>query len=69
MKSLLLTVLSLIATPLVAGQDYCQYTPAGGKKLDFGPVRDAGTFTGVDSSGGQIAFVSTCCRRCTLGAV
>ena len=67
MDSLLLTL--VVATPLVAGQDYCQYTFAGGKKLDFGPVRDAGTFTGVDASGNQIAFVSTCCRRCTLGAV
>lgn len=57
MKSLVLC--ALIATPLVAAQDYCQYTTAAGKLLDFGPVRDAGTFTGVDSSGNQIAFVRT----------
>ena len=54
MDSLLLTL--VVATPIVAGQDYCQYTFAGGKKLDFGPVRDAGTFTGHDSTGGQMAF-------------
>ena len=40
-----------------SAQNYCSATDGSGNTLDFGPVRDGGTFTGVDSSGNQIAFV------------
>ena len=59
--------LSLLAVvvPFSLAQDYCTTTDGSGNTLDFSPVRDAGTFTGVvtgvDSIGNQIAF-----NMCTI---
>ena len=39
------------------GQDYCTTTNGNGDTLDFGPVRDAGPFTGTDPYDNTISFV------------
>ena len=52
-------VLSL--APFVLAQDYCTTTDGSGNTLDFSPVRDAGTFTGVGPNGSQVAF-----NMCTI---
>ena len=63
LKSLRLTgtrvsgMLLLALLGSASAQNYCTATDGSGNTLDFGPVRDGGTFTGVDSSGNQIAFV------------
>ena len=57
MSGMRIVTFAIAAVGSATAQNYCTATDGSGNTLDFGPVRDGGTFTGVDSSGNQIAFV------------